>query len=115
MSTAKVLLVLTNCPNDEVAEALARAAIESRLAACANVLAPCRSVYRWQGTIEQAIEVPVLFKTTAAGFEGLSALIRARHPYELPEIIAVDIALGLPAYLSWVVAEMEMASPVPGG
>ncbi|MEW5888489.1 MAG: divalent-cation tolerance protein CutA [Pseudomonadota bacterium] len=99
------LLVLTNLPDAAAASRLARALVESRLVACANVLAPCRSVYRWQGEIEEAEEVPLLLKTSAGRYAELEATIKAHHPYELPEIIAVPLARGLPAYLDWVAAE----------
>lgn len=99
------LLVITNLPDGYSAHALAGALVEARLAACVNILAPCRSVYRWQGKTENAEEVPVLIKTTAARYPELEAAIRARHPYELPEIIAVPIERGLPDYLAWVATE----------
>ena len=101
----QALVVLTNLPDEASAHALATALVGERLAACVNVLAPCRSVYRWQGAIENATEIPLLIKTTAVRYAALEAAIRARHPYELPEIIAVPIAHGLPEYLDWVVAE----------
>ena len=101
----QTLLVLTNLPDEASAHALAAALVTERLAACVNVLAPCRSVYRWQGAIENATETPLLIKTTAVRYAALEVAIRARHPYELPEIIAVPIAHGLPAYLDWVAAE----------
>jgi periplasmic divalent cation tolerance protein len=98
------LLVLTNLPDAATARTLADHLVGERLAACVNILAPCRSVYRWQGAIEDAEEVPLLIKTTAARYAELEAAIHARHPYELPEIVAVPIAQGLPAYLGWVAA-----------
>lgn len=101
----EALLVLTSLPDAASARALARALVEARLAACVNILAPCRSVYRWQDKIEDAAEVPLLIKTTAARYAALEAAIRARHPYELPEIVAVPIQHGLPDYLAWVAAE----------
>lgn len=101
----ETLLVITNLPDAYSAHALAGALVEARLAACVNILAPCRSVYRWQGRTEHAEEVPVLIKTTAARYAALEAAIRARHPYELPEIIAVPIDRGLPEYLAWVDTE----------
>jgi len=96
------LLVITNLPDASTAEKLAREIIESRAAACVNQLAPCTSTYRWQDKIETASEVPLLIKTTSAAYPRLEALIRTAHPYELPEIIAVTISAGLPAYLDWV-------------
>lgn len=99
------LLVLTNLPDEESARRLAAHLVGERLAACVNILAPCRSVYRWEGRIEDAAEVPVLIKTVAARYGALEAAIREIHPYELPEIVAVSLAHGLPAYLAWVAAE----------
>jgi periplasmic divalent cation tolerance protein len=99
------LVVLTNLPSRESAEKLADALIEGRLAACVNILAPCRSVYRWKDAIQHDEEHPMLIKTTAAGYTALEAAIRQRHPYELPEIVALPIERGLPAYLAWVQAE----------
>lgn len=99
------LLVFTNLPDDASARALAGHLVEARLAACVNILAPCRSVYRWNGKVEDAEEVPLLIKTTAARYAALEKAIRARHPYELPEIVAVPITHGLPDYLGWVATE----------
>ena len=99
------LLVLSNLPDHAAAQQFAKFLVEARLAACVNILASCASVYRWQGVVEQATEVPVLIKTTASRYAALEAAMRERHPYELPELIAVPIARGLPDYLSWVAAE----------
>lgn len=101
----ETLLVISNMPDCAQAEALAAHLIAARLAACVNVLAPCTSVYRWQGKVETATEVPVLIKTTRDRYPALEAAIKARHPYELPEIIALPVTAGLPAYLDWVGAE----------
>jgi periplasmic divalent cation tolerance protein len=101
----ETLLVLTNLPDRAAAEKLAAALIEQKLAACVNILAPCRSVYRWKGAVQHDEEHPLLVKTTAARYAALEAAIRAAHPYELPEIIAVPIERGLPAYLQWVDTE----------
>ena len=103
----EILLVLTNLPDQMAAEALATVLVEERLAACVNILQPCRSIYRWKGTVETASEVPLLIKTTESRYPALEAAIRARHPYETPEIIALPVALGLPDYLAWVAAETE--------
>jgi periplasmic divalent cation tolerance protein len=101
----EILLVMTTLPDADAAHALAAKLVEARMAACVNVLAPCRSIYRWQGKVEDAEEVPVLIKTTASRYADLEAAIRAAHPYELPEIVAIPVAQGLPAYLAWVGAE----------
>ena len=105
MHPLQTLLVLTNLPDQASARALATTLVSERLAACVNLLAPCRSIYRWQGAIESAEEVPLLIKTTTERYPALEAAIRAGHPYELPEIIAVPIDHGLPEYLAWVAAE----------
>jgi periplasmic divalent cation tolerance protein len=101
----ETLLVLTNLPDRAAAERLAGQLIEGRLAACINILAPCRSVYRWKGAVQNDEEHPMLIKTTAERYPALEAAIRAGHPYELPEIVAVPIVRGLPAYLQWVGSE----------
>jgi len=101
------LLVLTNLPDRASAERLADALIEKRVAACVNILAPCRSVYRWKDAVQHDEEHPVLIKTTAERYPELERAVRAGHPYELPEIIAVPIERGLPAYLDWVAAETK--------
>jgi periplasmic divalent cation tolerance protein len=102
-----VLLVLTNLPGRAEAEAVALRLVESRVAACVNILGGCTSVYRWQGRVEQANEVPLLIKTTQAAYPRLEAELRACHPYELPEIVALPVNAGLPAYLQWVKEETE--------
>jgi periplasmic divalent cation tolerance protein len=103
------LLVLTNLPDRAAAEKLADALIDKRVAACINILAPCRSVYRWQGVVQHDEEHPVLIKSTREAYPALEAQIRALHPYELPEIVAVPIERGLPAYLDWVAAQTQPA------
>jgi len=99
------LLVLTNLPDRASAERIAEKLIEQRLAACVNILAPCRSVYRWKGALQREEEHPMLIKTAAARYAALEQAIRAAHPYELPEIVAVPIERGLAAYLDWVSSE----------
>ena len=101
----KPLLVLTNLPDRAAAESLADALITEQLAACVNILAPCRSVYRWQGSVQHDEEHPILIKTTEERYAALEQAIRTRHPYELPEIVAVRIERGLDAYLEWLAAE----------
>jgi len=98
-------LVITHLPDRESADRLARSLVDKRLAACVNILSPCRSLYRWKGAVENAEEFPMLIKTSRSRYAELEAAIRAGHPYELPEIIAVPLAAGLPAYIEWVDAE----------
>ena len=102
------LLVITNLPDRAAAEKLAEALIHKRVAACVNILAPCRSVYRWKGAVQHDEEHPVLIKTTGERYAALEAAIREMHPYELPEIVAVPIERGLPAYLDWVATETTL-------
>jgi periplasmic divalent cation tolerance protein len=100
-----VIAVLTNLPDSESAFNLARELVRMRLAACANVLSPATSFYRWEGREEEATEHPVLIKTTEARYPELERAIQALHPYTLPEIIAWRVERGLPAYLDWVEKE----------
>ncbi len=102
LATNAAWLVLCNCPDAAVAEAIAQRLVQDRLAACVNLLAPVRSLYRWQGHLEQAQEHTLLIKTTAHAYPALQTAIVALHPYETPEIIAIPIAQGLPAYLDWI-------------
>ncbi len=99
------LLVLTNLPERAAAERLADLLVERKLAACVNILAPCRSVYRWKGAVQRDEEHPMLIKTTAERYAALEQALRAEHPYELPEIIALPVERGLAAYLDWVAAQ----------
>src|SRR5437764_11404626 len=101
------LLVFTNLPERAAAERLADVLVEKKLAACVNILAPCRSVYRWKGALQHDEEHPLLIKTTAERYGALEEALRAAHPYELPEIIAVPVERGLPAYLDWVATETK--------
>jgi periplasmic divalent cation tolerance protein len=101
------LLVLTNLPDRAAAERLAEVLIEQQVAACVNLLAPCRSVYRWKGAVQHDEEHPMLIKTTTERYAALEQVLRSGHPYELPEIIAVPIERGLAAYLDWVAAETK--------
>lgn len=101
----ETLLVITNCPDEATANTIALVLVEAHLAACVNILPRCQSIYRWQGTVETANEVPLLIKTAAANYPALEEAIRSRHPYAVPEIIAFPVARGLPDYLNWVAAE----------
>ena len=101
----EALLVVTNCPDDAVAERIALALVEQGFAACVNQLAAVRSIYRWQGNVERANEVPLLIKTTRERYGDVEHAIRQLHPYEVPEIIALSIAAGHAAYLRWIEAE----------
>ena len=103
--SAEVLLVLTNCPDEETAGRIARTLVENRLAACVNVLPEVESTYRWQGSVEQAVEVPLLIKCTRERYAALEEAIRQLHPYTVPEVIGVPVVAGLAPYLRWVAEE----------
>jgi periplasmic divalent cation tolerance protein len=96
-----VTVYATFADPDEAAK-VARAVVEERLAACANILAPCTSIYRWQGAVEEAQEVPALFKTPAELADPLIARIAELHSYEVPAAVAWPIANALGAYGDWV-------------
>lgn len=103
----QALLVWTNLPDEASAQAMARALVERRLAACVNMLPGVRSVYRWQGAVEQTNEVTLLIKTTPERYAALEEAIKSGHPYDVPEIVATSIVAGLPAYLDWVAQESQ--------
>ncbi len=107
MSGPEVIVVITNLPDRAAAEHIANALVTQGVAACVNVLAECASVYRWQGKIEHASEVPLLIKTTHAAYPQLESALRQLHPYEVPEIIALPVSAGLPEYLNWVTQETK--------
>lgn len=90
--------------NAEEAERIGRAMIERDLAACINILAPCRSIYRWQGAIETAEEVPALFKTRADRLDALVSAIASMHSYDVPAITVWPITQAGPGYAEWVVS-----------
>jgi periplasmic divalent cation tolerance protein len=96
------ILVLTQMPDRASAQSLARRLVESRLAACVSVGMPVESLYHWRGEIETAQEVPVAVKTRSDRYAEVEAAIRAGHPYELPEVIAVPISHGFAPYLAWI-------------
>jgi periplasmic divalent cation tolerance protein len=95
-------LVLCTCPDTETAERIASGLLEQRLAACVNILPAVRSLYRWEGQLEQAEELQLFIKTTAPALSDLEQFIQQKHPYKVPEIIAIPVVAGLPAYLKWL-------------
>lgn len=95
-------IVLCNCPNDDIASLIANALVEENLAACVNIVPGIRSVYRWQGNIEVDNEVQLLIKSRQDLFEALQQRITELHPYDVPEVIALNIQAGNHAYLNWL-------------
>ncbi|HAI59764.1 MAG TPA: divalent-cation tolerance protein CutA [Xanthomonadaceae bacterium] len=104
------LIVFCTAPA-AAADRLARLLVEQRLAACVQALPGLRSTYRWEGAIEQADETLLLIKTSADRYAALERTLAAHHPYELPEILAVDACAGLPAYLRWLADETASGEP----
>ncbi|QRX84898.1 divalent-cation tolerance protein CutA [Glaciimonas sp. PAMC28666] len=103
----EVILIMTTMPNLADADALAQQLVERKLAACVNILPGVRSVYLWQGVLERSDEVAMMIKTTTERYSELEEFIRSVHPYALPEIIAIPLAGGLPAYLEWIGAATQ--------
>jgi len=101
------LMILVNVPDEATAHHLARVLVEGRVAACVNILPGVRSVYRWQGKIEEATEVPLMIKTIQACYADVEVAVKAAHPYEVPEIIALPVVAGLPEYLGWIAMETK--------
>lgn len=97
-----VILVLVTAPSTDKAAELARALVEEGLAACGNILPGLRSIYRWEGKVQDEAEVLLLLKTRAALFEPLRARIVALHPYQVPEVLRIDVAEGHAPYLTWI-------------
>ena len=100
----ETLLACSTFPEIETARRIARQLVTEKLAACANIIPAVESIYRWQDKIENAQETFVFFKTTAARYAAFQDRLKALHPYEVPEIICLGIADGLPEYLRWVSA-----------
>lgn len=94
--------MLTTCPNRRAAQRIARTLVEERLAACVNIVPIAQSVYRWRGGIESAPEFLLIVKSLRRVYARLEKRLRALHPYELPEVIAVPITRGSRQYLAWI-------------
>jgi periplasmic divalent cation tolerance protein len=103
--TTNVQVVLCSVPSEEVGAAIARALVEERLAACVNLLPQVRSIYRYEGKLEDDRELLLVIKSAVDRYVALEQRIRALHPYALCEVIALDVAQGSLPYLAWVVDE----------
>ena len=99
------IVILSTCANEEDAARLARALVEARVAACVNIVPSVRSFYRWKGAVEDAAECLLVIKSSRPLFDAVRGVLEKLHPYELPEIIALPIERGLPAYLAWLASE----------
>lgn len=111
---SKAILVLTMCGSEEEARRVALALVEARLAACVGIAPGVRSVYRWKGAVEEATEWGLTIKTRAGLYPQVEAAVLASHSYEVPEILAIPVTAGLPAYLQWVEEETIPLAAEPG-
>ncbi|MEO8134694.1 MAG: divalent-cation tolerance protein CutA [Betaproteobacteria bacterium] len=102
--TDQCFLIMTTVPDQATAETIAQRLVDGGHAACVTIGAPVLSLYHWRGKTETAPEIPVSIKTAARCYDAVESVLLELHPYELPEIIALPIAAGLPAYLDWITA-----------
>jgi periplasmic divalent cation tolerance protein len=113
LNQKSILLVMTNMPDQTSATALAQSLVTQKLAACVSILAPCQSIYYWQNEssgqtqLEHSNEIPLLIKSNQANYQALEDAILKAHPYELPEIITINVDGGLPRYLQWVDTQLS--------
>lgn len=107
----EMLLVLSTFANEADAARVVRTLVEERLIACGNLLPGARSIYRWQGAVEDTAEVVVLMKTRKQDWAALLSRLHELHPYEVPECVAVRIAAGAPKYMAWL--EDALAAEAP--
>lgn len=106
---AEVRVVLTTAPSEEVAERLARTVVEERLAACANLVPRVSSIFRWDGEVRRETEVLIVLKTVSTSQEALRKRLVDLHPYDVPEVLELEVASGHAPYLVWVRDEVESA------
>ena len=109
-ASPEALVVLCACPDESVADRIARELVGERLAACVNRLPGVRSVYRWKGALQDEPEVLLAIKTTRSRYEELEMRLKALHPYEVPEIIALPVLAGAAPYLAWLAEETRNSS-----
>lgn len=104
---SEAIVVICACPDESTAARIAQELVNQRLAACVNRLSSVRSTYSWQGRIQEEPEVVLTIKTTRGRYEALEVRLRALHPYEMPEIIALPVVAGSASYLSWIASETQ--------
>jgi len=110
MSDAAIVVLCTAPAEGDAAERLARGLVEAKLAACVNLMPNLRSFYTWQGKLEDAAEVQLVIKTQHARYPELEAWLRANHPYDEPEILALPVIAGSPSYLAWLSEQTSRGS-----
>jgi periplasmic divalent cation tolerance protein len=98
----ELIVIFTTCPDEASASRIARDLVESGLAACVSRVGPVHSTYRWQGAVQDELEVLLVIKTVSARYPELEMRLKSLHPYDVPEIIALPVAAGSADYLSWL-------------
>jgi periplasmic divalent cation tolerance protein len=101
------IVVFVTAPDEKTTALIGRTLVEERLAACANLIGPIRSIYRWQGAVEDAAEHLMVIKTRASHYAALEVRVKQLHPYEVPEMIALEIKEGSPQYLDWIMESTD--------
>ena len=104
----EVLILLCTCPDTAAARQLAGGLLDRKLAACVNILPEIRSIYRWQGELHDDGETLMVVKTTRQAYAEVEAWLLQHHPYDVPEVLAIQVPAGSAAYLEWVKNEIEM-------
>jgi periplasmic divalent cation tolerance protein len=102
MTECPITMAIVTAPSHDVADRLVTTIVEERLAACGNIVPGLTSIYRWEGALQRASEVLIIFKTTRAVLAQLMARVEEIHPYDVPEVLAVSVTAGLDAYSAWV-------------
>ncbi|MBL8214617.1 MAG: divalent-cation tolerance protein CutA [Bryobacterales bacterium] len=111
--TSEFRVVLCTCGSAAEASAVARGLVEREFAACVNIVPAVRSVYRWQGAVEEADEHLLLIKTRADLLAAVEATIRELHNYEVPEVLVLEVMGGSNDYLGWLAANLQVQSSTP--
>lgn len=104
-ANSSICIVLCTCPDRAIAEKLATGLVEARLAACVNIIAEIRSVYRWEGKVQAESEVLMVIKSTSGHYQALESWLQDHHPYDVPEVLMLPVSEGLAPYLTWVIDE----------
>lgn len=115
MAASNMRIVFVMAGGEEEAARIGRALVEEHLAACANIVGPVRSIYRWRGAIEDAREFMLIIKTQARLFDRLAHRVKELHSYEAPEIVALPLAAGWKPYLQWILQSTETHDAPPAG
>ena len=103
----QAIFIYCTVPDKDTAVAIGRKLVENRLAVCVSFGSSVQSIYRWQGVIEEAMELALTIKTVRENYSAIEELIVSLHPYDVPEIVAVELDNGLKPYLEWIVSETE--------